>query len=498
MLAGLARPIAELSAADLLRLQALDGPPRGLVLVVGCIGVVLGLADAIPSWDGCRELLKGKSLRRTARFATRRRQTPALGAVVHQSASFLQALRSFDAEAVAAVTSDQRQAVLEAVRGDVGGLMQPHHLEQVSRGAAALGSWILSVHALLRAPPPPPPPPSALFAGPETTQCPVCGARLQLAALTEHAALCAARRAEGEARQALLARTPRERSSAQSARGVSAGRVGVGLGGLSPMAETVHDRERTAALVAERVPALRLSELQHAPLPSLSARLTPAPVPASPTVEPPPAPTPPLRRADPIPVAPPSPPAAAVVPPPGADDARAVEATRDPGFDYLRARTGHLAQQLEAALRDDTAIRSDAAARRRAQVPRGGATSIVGRARPSAYDEWMADARGGAGTSSARPLNGRRAQGKALARSPSRSEAAAAATGNESDEDGTSAVVLSRHALVQEVRRNLARAGALSAEGEHPRGSRAHVMGAPSMGAPAGFGQALLAQPSKV
>ena len=40
---------------ELLRLHALESAPRGLVLLVGCSGVLLGLCDEIPDWEGCRQ-----------------------------------------------------------------------------------------------------------------------------------------------------------------------------------------------------------------------------------------------------------------------------------------------------------------------------------------------------------------------------------------------------------------------------------------------------------
>ena len=62
---GMARPfdaLAPATALDLLRCQSLESPPRGLVLVVGCVGVLLGLSDELPGWEGCVKLLKGESV----------------------------------------------------------------------------------------------------------------------------------------------------------------------------------------------------------------------------------------------------------------------------------------------------------------------------------------------------------------------------------------------------------------------------------------------------
>ena len=47
----------EVSALDLLRLQKMESGPRGLVLVVGCLGILLGLADDLPEWEGCQRVL---------------------------------------------------------------------------------------------------------------------------------------------------------------------------------------------------------------------------------------------------------------------------------------------------------------------------------------------------------------------------------------------------------------------------------------------------------
>ena len=46
----------DVSALDLLRLQSMSSPPRGLVLVVGSLGVLLGLADDLPDWKGCQKV----------------------------------------------------------------------------------------------------------------------------------------------------------------------------------------------------------------------------------------------------------------------------------------------------------------------------------------------------------------------------------------------------------------------------------------------------------
>ena len=37
--------LSDITALDILRLQAMDSPPRGLVLVIGSLGVLIGLAQ---------------------------------------------------------------------------------------------------------------------------------------------------------------------------------------------------------------------------------------------------------------------------------------------------------------------------------------------------------------------------------------------------------------------------------------------------------------------
>ena len=53
-------PLPQCTPLDLMRLQAFDSPPRGLLLVVGCIGVLLNLTDDLPSAEGCKAVLKGQ------------------------------------------------------------------------------------------------------------------------------------------------------------------------------------------------------------------------------------------------------------------------------------------------------------------------------------------------------------------------------------------------------------------------------------------------------
>ena len=51
------------TALDLLRLQKMESAPRGLVLVVGCLGLLLGLADDLPEWEGCQKVLLAQPVR---------------------------------------------------------------------------------------------------------------------------------------------------------------------------------------------------------------------------------------------------------------------------------------------------------------------------------------------------------------------------------------------------------------------------------------------------
>ena len=126
---------------DLLRLQSIVMPPRGLVICVGCIGVLLGLTEQPPEWDGCKNILKGQRLlvpptmRRLSGAASTMGRAPRLkaaGAAVQQSVSFWSLLEKFSVDSV---TPAQKEAVLDALRKDAGGLALPHHLEQVSRAA---------------------------------------------------------------------------------------------------------------------------------------------------------------------------------------------------------------------------------------------------------------------------------------------------------------------------------------------------------------------------
>ena len=126
--------LSDITALDLLRLQAMDSPPRGLVLVIGSLGVLLGLADELPDWAGCQKVLHAQPAKPTARRRSGAQPPPG-----RKQPSLWQCLHSFEP---ATVTPAQRQCVLAAQQADIGGLMTPRHLEGVSRGAAALALWL--------------------------------------------------------------------------------------------------------------------------------------------------------------------------------------------------------------------------------------------------------------------------------------------------------------------------------------------------------------------
>ena len=170
MAASLSAALSAATPLDLLRCQALESPPRGLVLVVGCVGLALGLSDELSGWEGCLKVLKGEP--RLSGAAKRARAAAAAAAGVAATAppgSLWQQLERFDPERV---TPAQAKAVLEALAGDVGGLTQPQHLEQINRGGAALGRWLHALRALLKArPPDTADAPSALFLSSATVKC---------------------------------------------------------------------------------------------------------------------------------------------------------------------------------------------------------------------------------------------------------------------------------------------------------------------------------------
>lgn len=335
--AGALRDTLDGAGFDLLRLPMLDFAPRGLILIVGCVGVLLGLCDDLPGWDGCQKMLKGQALKRKAGIPLRRpTRAERNGQCGVPAGSFWQQLERFDA---AAVTAAQRETVLSAMSADVGGLMAPEHLEQVSRGAAALGRWLQVVNAIMRATRPALPEAEgeaggaaaaaagamtvasfataaatapSLFEAPELEWCPICAVRLERAAVAEHVALCRARAAERAA----------EHADAGATRDALTRHLG---SQLSPL-----ERARIASLASERVQ--RLGGALLAPW-APSPRHVPTTAPA-PALEPAP-------RVS-------SPPPAAAAPPPASGEPRAPSPeaaapsaeTAEGGYEYLKARTG--------------------------------------------------------------------------------------------------------------------------------------------------------------
>ena len=197
----------DVSALDLLRLQSMSSPPRGLVLVVGSLGVLLGLADDLPDWKGCQKELLAQPVTPLVRRRSSGARHP--GA---KPPSLLQRLHSFDA---AAVTAEQRQRVQAAQKDDVGGLMQPRHLEGVSHGAMALATWLQAAMQLIDSTPAPGPEEvslleapgelqrinslqhverrESLFDAPKAGRCTACGKLMAAELLSEHAPVCRSR-----------------------------------------------------------------------------------------------------------------------------------------------------------------------------------------------------------------------------------------------------------------------------------------------------------------
>ena len=412
--------LAACTPLDLLRLQAFDSPPRGLLLVIGCIGVLIGLSEVMPGWDGCKRILKGQRAAAPSRQEQRRSKLQAAGAAVQQGRNFWQLLEAFD---VSDVLPMQREMVLTAIRGDVGGLMMPHHLEQVSTAAAALGAWVQAVEKLLRAPPSPraasAEPPSAssssLFEAPRIAVCPVCGTRLLATGLAEHEVLCTARQ--------------RERAPA-----VEPARLGVPTG-MRPMISE-EEAAATARLARERVQPLRLSDAPFPP-PTVPRPAPPPPPPAAPppAVPPPAAPPPP-----------PSPERVAFEEP--VEEPPLPPALPEGGFDYLRARTGHAGLALsvmcdaESGCGGGSSLASPRSSQWRQRTPvlngrRATGSEPTARA---AEDRAAAAAklllRGGSSKGAPR---GRRAKPRA----------------DDDDDDGEPAVVLTHEAHVAAIRRTL-------------------------------------------
>jgi endogenous inhibitor of DNA gyrase (YacG/DUF329 family) len=182
-----------LTGLDLLRCQALVSPPRALVLVVGCVGILLGLCEAVPDWEGCQKLLQGEAALRPRGFGR---------AVVERKRPLLERMREYDETAV---RPPMRAAVINTVRGDVGGLMHSSHLQQINRTAEALGRWLAAaVGRLQRAGPAAdeaPSTPSTLFVAPASRRCPTCGRQVAEEAFAAHEPLCLARERAKEGNQ---------------------------------------------------------------------------------------------------------------------------------------------------------------------------------------------------------------------------------------------------------------------------------------------------------
>ena len=189
--------LPDITALDLLRLQAMDSPPRGLVLVIGSLGVLLGLADELPDWAGCQKVLHAQPAKPTARRRSGAQPPPG-----RKQPSLWQCLHSFEP---AAVTPAQRQCVLAAQQADIGGLMTPRHLEGVSRGAAALALWLHTAMQLVGSEPTAATPQEvslleaaadrreSLFDAPTAEPCQVCGKLMPLELMAAHVPACRSR-----------------------------------------------------------------------------------------------------------------------------------------------------------------------------------------------------------------------------------------------------------------------------------------------------------------
>ena len=181
--------LSDITALDILRLQAMNSPPRGLVLVIGSLGVLIGLADELPDWAGCQKVLHAQPAKPIARWRG-------------GSGSLWQCLRSFEP---ANVTPAQRQCVLAAQQADIGGLMTPRHLEGVSGGAAALALWLHIAMQLVDSGPAAAPPQEvslleaaadrreSLFDAPAAEQCKACGKRMPIELMAAHVPACRSR-----------------------------------------------------------------------------------------------------------------------------------------------------------------------------------------------------------------------------------------------------------------------------------------------------------------
>ena len=175
--------LARLPASSLEALAKIDSPPRGLVLVVGCVGVLTSLADELPlSAEACQAVLCGVH----ARVGLLRRAPKAHGG----RRTLLERLQTFD---VTTLTDAQREAVLEAQKSDLGGLMAPRHMERVSRAAHALAEWLERAVEQLRRPPPRREEEFVQFLATQKLRCAACGRLMEAALHAEHEPLCARR-----------------------------------------------------------------------------------------------------------------------------------------------------------------------------------------------------------------------------------------------------------------------------------------------------------------
>lgn len=185
--------LADVSALDLLRLQSMESPPRGLVLVVGSVGVLLGLATTLPDWEGCLKVLLAQPVQRMPA-----RRSSGAGVPAGKPPSLWKLLHEF---APAKVLPAQRRLVQQAQADDLGGLMNPRHMEGVSRGAAALAAWLQAAMTLIATEEPAETLDSALFAAPKMERCEVCGKLMGAELLAEHLPACRTRQLERDGRQ---------------------------------------------------------------------------------------------------------------------------------------------------------------------------------------------------------------------------------------------------------------------------------------------------------
>jgi len=191
--------LSDITALDILRLQAMDSPPRGLVLVIGSLGVLIGLAEELPDWAGCQKVLHAQPAKPTAR---RRGGSGAQPPPGRKQPSLWQCLRSFEP---ANVTPAQRQCVLAAQQADIGGLMTPRHLEGVSGGAVALALWLHTAMQLVGSRPAAAPPQEvslleaaadrreSLFDAPTAERCEACGKLMPIELMAAHVPACRSR-----------------------------------------------------------------------------------------------------------------------------------------------------------------------------------------------------------------------------------------------------------------------------------------------------------------